>query len=53
MPLPPQWQHSRFVGDISEFTLDGIVTDNLFFGVASVGKNGFKSMVVFPSGTLR
>jgi hypothetical protein len=48
-----QWQHSRFVGDVSEFTLNGIVIDNFFFGVASVGKNGFESMVVFPSGTFR
>jgi len=48
-----QWQHSRFVGDVSEFTLHGIVIDNFFFGVASVGKNGFESMVVFPSGTFR
>jgi hypothetical protein len=49
----PQWQHSRFVGDVSEFTLNGIVIDNFFFGVATVGKNGFESMVVFPSGTFR
>jgi len=49
----PQWQHSRFVGDVSEFTLNGIVIDNFFFGVASVGENGFESMVVFPSGTFR
>jgi len=49
----PQWQHSRFVGDVNEFTLNGIVIDNFFFGVASVGKNGFESMVVFPSGTFR
>ncbi len=48
-----QWQHSRFVGDVSEFTLNGIVIDNFFFGVATVGKNGFESMVVFPSGTFR
>ncbi len=49
----PQWQHSRFVGDVSDFTLNGIVIDNFFFGVASVGKNGFESLVVFPSGTFR
>lgn len=49
----PQWQHSRFVGDVNEFILNGIVIDNFFFGVATVGKNGFESMVVFPSGTFR
>lgn len=49
----PQWQFSRFVGDVDAFTLDGIVIDNFFFGVASVGKNGHESVVVFPSGTFR
>ncbi|MGW1456385.1 M28 family metallopeptidase [Salegentibacter agarivorans] len=48
-----QWQHSRFVGDVSEFTLDGIVIDNFFFGVAAVGKDGHESVVVFPSGVFR
>ncbi|MFO8147211.1 MAG: M28 family metallopeptidase [Bacteroidota bacterium] len=49
----PQWQYSRFVGDVNEFTLEGIVIDNFYFGVASVGKNGHESVVVFPSGTFR
>lgn len=49
----PQWQHSRFVGDVNEFTLEGIVIDNFFFGVATVGKDGHESLVVFPSGTFR
>lgn len=49
----PQWQHSRFVGDLNEFTLEGIVIDNFYFGVATVGKNGHESVVVFPSGTFR
>lgn len=49
----PQWQHSRFVGDVNEFTLEGIVIDNFYFGVAAVGKNGHESPVVFPSGTFR
>ncbi|TDN83061.1 fibronectin type III domain protein [Salegentibacter sp. 24] len=49
----PQWKYSRFVGDINEFTLDGIVIDNYFFGVAAVGKNGHESVVVFPSGVFR
>lgn len=48
-----QWQYSRFVGDVNEFTLDGIVIDNFFFGVASVGKDGHESVVVFPSGVFR
>lgn len=49
----PQWQYSRFVGDVTKFTLDGIVIDNYLFGVAAVGKNGHESLVVFPSGTFR
>lgn len=49
----PVWQYSRFVGDVTEFTLEGIVIDNFFFGVSSVGANGFESPVVFPSGVFR
>jgi hypothetical protein len=47
----PQWEHSRFVGDVDNFTLEGIVIDNFFFGVSTVGKNGNESVVVFPSAT--
>lgn len=49
----PQWEHSRYVGDVDNFTLEGIVIDNFFFGVASVGENGNESVVVFPSTTFR
>lgn len=43
-----QWQYSRWVGDVAEFTLENIVIDNYYFGVASVAKNGAESPVVFP-----
>lgn len=49
----PTWDYSRFVGDVSEHTLDGIVIDNFFFGVSAVGKDGFESPVVFPNGVFR
>jgi len=49
----PTWDSSRFVGNVSEFTLNGIVIDNFFFGVASVGKDGYESMVVFPNQIFR
>jgi len=49
----PTWDNSRYVGNVSEFTLKGIVIDNYFFGVASVGENGFESMVVFPNSVFR
>lgn len=45
----PTWDHSRTVGkETTEFTLKGIVIDNYLFGVATVGKNGNESLVVFP-----
>ena len=44
----PQWQYSRFVGEISDYTLKNIVIDNYLFGVASVGKNGVESLIQFP-----
>lgn len=49
----PTWDHSRYVGDVDNFTLEGIVIDNFYFGVASVGANGHESVVVFPSQILR
>lgn len=44
----PQWQFSRYVGNVTEFTLENVVIDNYFFGVASVAENGLESPVVFP-----
>ena len=32
---------------------DGIVIDNFFFGVSTVGKNGFESPIVFPNSIFR
>ena len=49
----PTWDHSRYVGDVTEFTLDGIVIDNYFFGISAVGKDGFESVVVFPNAIMR
>lgn len=45
----PTWDNSRYVGNVNEFKLDGIVIDNYFFGVASVDENGYESLVVFPN----
>ena len=49
----PEWQFEKFIGNVNEYTLDGIVIDNFFFGLATVGKNGFESPVVFPNGIFR
>lgn len=45
----PQWQFSRFVGNVTEAILENTVIDNYFFGVASVSKDGIESPVVYPS----
>lgn len=49
----PTWDHFRYVENTNEVTLDGIVIDNYFFGVASVGEDGHESPVVFPTGVFR
>ncbi len=49
----PTWDNSRYVGDVTEFTLEGIVIDNFFFGVAAISEDGHESMVVFPNKILR
>ena len=49
----PTWDYSRYVGDINEFTLNGIVIDNYFFGISAVGANGHESVVVFPNSIFR
>ncbi len=49
----PTWDYSRYVGNVSEFTLEGVVIDNFFFGIAAIGKNGFESVVAFPNQVFR
>jgi Zn-dependent M28 family amino/carboxypeptidase len=49
----PQWQYSRFVGKTDQYTLENIIIDNYFFGVAAVDKDGNESLVVFPAGLIR
>ena len=44
----PQWEFSKFVGNVTQATLDNVVIDNYFFGVASVNKEGLESPVVYP-----
>lgn len=48
----PTWDNSRYI-ESTEFTLEGIVIDNFFFGVAAVGENGHESVVVFPNKIIR
>ena len=49
----PTWDHFKYVENTTEFTLDGIVLDNYFFGVSAIGKNGHESIVSFPSKIIR
>ncbi len=48
-----QWRWSRWVGDVTEFTLENLVIDNYLFGVAAVGRDGNESVVSFPTSVLR
>ena len=45
----PQWQYSRYVGSLSDFTLENIVIDNFLFGVVAVSADGHESIVSFPT----
>ena len=49
----PVWENERYVGDVNKYTLKGIVIDNFYFGIATVGKNGYESPVVFPNGIFK
>jgi hypothetical protein len=49
----PRWQHSEFVpAGTTRHTLDNVIIDNWFFGVAAVDEEGHESPVVFPSSLL-
>ncbi|GMN04773.1 M20/M25/M40 family metallo-hydrolase [Croceitalea sp. MTPC5] len=49
----PTWDNYKFVRNTNNFTLDGIVIDNYFFGIAAVGKDGHESPIVFPNAVFR
>lgn len=46
--VEPTWTHSRFVGDVTQYTFKGVSKDNYFFGVRAVDSKGRKSPVAFP-----
>lgn len=45
----PLWSRSRYVGNLTQVTLDGVLIDDHLFGVASVGAGGHESLVTFPT----
>ncbi|HET7275213.1 MAG TPA: M28 family peptidase [Longimicrobiaceae bacterium] len=48
-PTEPTWTRSRWVGNVTEYTVENVIIDNYFFGVAAVDDQGHQSYVVFPS----
>ena len=44
----PEWTHSRFIGNVNEWTFENLVIDNYFFGVSAVAEDGSETPVVFP-----
>ncbi|HEY6328037.1 MAG TPA: aminopeptidase, partial [Blastocatellia bacterium] len=46
--VAPFWQHERFVGKVTNYTVKGVSKDNYIFGVESVGKDGTTSQAVYP-----
>ncbi|CAL2083182.1 Peptidase M28-like protein [Tenacibaculum sp. 190524A05c] len=49
----PTWDNFKYVENVTGAKLEGIVIDNFFFGVSSVGPNGHESIVSFPSIIIR
>jgi Zn-dependent M28 family amino/carboxypeptidase len=47
-PDAATWQFSRWVGNVTQATLENVVIDNYFFAVAAVGRDGHESREVFP-----
>jgi len=45
----PYWENSRLIGKVNNYTLEGVVIDNYLFGVSSISKRGYESVVVFPN----
>ncbi|HET7321995.1 MAG TPA: fibronectin type III domain-containing protein, partial [Longimicrobiaceae bacterium] len=47
-PTDANWTRSRWVGNVTEYTVENVIIDNYFFGVAAVDREGHQSLVVFP-----
>ena len=44
----PEWTHSRYVGNVSNYIFTNMVVDNYYFGVSAVAHDGNETPVVFP-----
>ncbi len=45
----PVWTHRIKVGNVTNFTVEGITKDNFLFGVRAVDRGGNRSVVTFPT----
>ncbi len=48
----PLWTHSRFVGNVTSYTVEDTTKDNFHFGVRAVDRAGNRSTVRFPGEVL-
>lgn len=48
LPTEPTWTRSRWVGNVTEATLENVIIDNFFFGVVAVDREGHESIAVYP-----
>lgn len=44
----PFWEHTKFVGDTTRFTIEGVSKDNFLFGVRAVDQYENSSPAVYP-----
>ena len=51
-PTEQPWTHSRFVGNVTSYTVEDITKDNFHFGVRAVDRAGNRSTVRFPGEVL-
>ena len=49
----PTWQYSRFVGNVTEYTLDQFVIDNYLFAIVAVNAKGYESIAGYPTSVFR
>ena len=47
-PSEVNWTQSRWVGNVNQYTVENVIIDNYFFGVAAVDAEGHESLVAFP-----
>ena len=47
-PTEATWTRSRWVGNVTEATLENVIIDNFCFGVVAVDREGHESIAVYP-----